>query len=356
MEDGMPKKVPPFVLIFLLCSLAALPFLPGTQDTAPAGEEILAKHLSSAGGEEKLASIKNFSFRTGPLTYYLSPDGRMKITSGEAPVITEVILINKSEAKRNCFNNITELPPLLKATQQTLALLRSGMFTLHNFAGNLEYSGLKKFGVSGYHTFTTQIGGLDVFLYLDQADYLLHRLVIRGFDPGSGTYEINHDYAGFQEYEGIKIPTTWFSSQVGTRGNQFTVSQVKFNQGLEPEFFDDGQVNVGQVKSGAGTLEGNIINVSFRRNMLTLGTNWTGKCFSDSGIADNDKLILTMRDKTFVVDFYAQAAPRSAYQAGSRFVAPNRQDENYIIMMLGPENSTLAEELEPLLPIRIKKQ
>jgi hypothetical protein len=37
-------------------------------------------------------------------------------------------------------------------------------------------------------------------------------------------------------------------------------------------------------------------------------------------------------------------------------MAPNRQDENYVILMLGPENSGLVEELEPLLPIKIKKQ
>jgi hypothetical protein len=318
--------------------------------------EILAKHLSSAGGEEKLAAVKNFSFRTGPLTYFLSPDGRMKITSGEDPVITEVTLVNKSEARRNRFNNITELAPLPKATQQALALLRSGMFTLKNFRDDLEYNGLKKLGISSYHMFTARMSRLNVHFYLDSDEFLLRRLVFRGFDPGQGTYEINHDYAAYQVFEGIQIPTTWFSSQVGTRGNQLTISRVMFNRTFAPDFFDSAELNIGGVKISAGTLEGNIINVTFRRNMLTIGTNWTAACVEEAGFITGDNLQLTIGDKTFQVDFYSEAAPRNAYQAGQRFLAPNRQDENFIILMLGPENSRLAEELEPLAPIRIQKQ
>ena len=280
----------------------------------------------------------------------------MKITSGEEPVITEVTLVNKSVARRNCFNNITELSPLPQATQQVLALLRSGMFTLKNFEQDLEYNGLKKFGISHYHMFTAQIGRLNVHFYLDPDEFLLRRLVFKGFDPGQGTYEINHDYASYQEFEGISLPTTWFSSQVGTRGNQLTMTDVMFNRTLPSDFFDSAEVNIGEVKISTASLEGNIVNVTFRRNMLTIGTNWTANCVEGAGFLNGDKLQLTIGDKTYQVDFYSEAAPRNAYQAGNRFMAPNRQDENFVILMLGPENSQLSEELVPLLPIRIEKR
>ena len=290
------------------------------------------------------------------MTYFLSADGSMKITAGEKPVITEVTLVNKSGAKRNCFNNITELSPLPQATQQVLALLRSGMFTLKNFEQVFEYSGLKKFGISNYHMFTAQIDRLNLHFYLDPDEFLLRRLVFKGFDPGQGTYEINHDYAAYQEFDGIRLPTTWFSSQVGTRGNQLMMTEVMFNRTLAPDFFENAEVNIGKVKISTASLEGNIVNITFRRNMLTIGTNWTANCVEGAGFLNGDKLHLTIRDKTYQIDFYSDAAPRNAYQAGNRFMAPNRQDENFIILMLGPENSLLAEELEPLLSIRLQKQ
>ena len=90
--------------------------------------------------------------------------------------------------------------------------------------------------------------------------------------------------------------------------------------------------------------------------MLTIGTNWTQTCIEGAGFSSGDKLLLIIRDRSYPIDFYSEAASRSAYQAGAKFMAPNQQDENYIILMLGPENSRLAEELEPLLPIKIQKQ
>lgn len=355
-EPSMFKRTLALIILGLISPGPAAFLLPYTGQSQADTAEILAKHFAAAGGADKLAAIKNFSFRTGPMTYYLSPDGKMKITSGDDPVITEVILVDKSAAIRNCFNNITDLPPRLHSTHKALALLRSGMFTLKNFQDTLEYVGLKKFGVTRQHMFMTQIGRLNVYFYLDPEEYLLRRLVIKGYDPGQGTYEINHDYAGYQTFEGIRMPTTWFSSQVGTRGNQLHVSQVTFNQDLGPDFFDNAEVNVGDVKISSGTLGGNIINVDFRRNMLTIGTNWTQKCTEEAGFSNGEKLLLTIRDKSFTIDFFSDAAPRSAYQAGRKFMAPNRQDENFVILMLGPENSRLMEELEPLLPIKLKKQ
>ena len=109
-------------------------------------EEVIEKNIQAFGGKEKLAHVKNFSFRTGTTSYYMSSDGRMKIAAGKDPVITEVILVDKEKVKRNCFNEITEFSGIQKSTYQTLALLQSGLFTLMKFKGQLKNQGLKKFG------------------------------------------------------------------------------------------------------------------------------------------------------------------------------------------------------------------
>ncbi len=327
--------------IFLSCSQA---------------NKIVEQNIMAAGGKENLSKIKNFSFRYGPTTYYLSSDGVMKLTEGQAPIITEVILIDKDKAQRNCFNNISEYSGLQKSISQSLALLRAGLFTLSNFQGQLKYHGLKNFGPQELHMLSTTLGDLEAEFYLDSKDYLLKRLVLKGYDEEQNKHEENHDFGPYQEIEGVKIPTSWFASQVGIRGSTVEVSDVKVNQPLEEDFFSNLDVNVGDVEIGQGSLKGNIVQSSFRRNILTIGTNWTEVCIQKAGFKAKDKLILQIADTELEIDFHEAFPPRNELGPGAKFMVPNRRGDNYLIYLISPEFSQLAEQLEPLLVIRIKKK
>ncbi|NIM57613.1 MAG: hypothetical protein GTO16_01545 [Candidatus Aminicenantes bacterium] len=318
-------------------------------------KDIIEKNIQAAGGHEALSKVKNYSFKHGLRTYYMAASGLMKQTEGKEPVITEIILVEEDKVRRNCFNNITELAGLLKSTYQCLAKLRSGLFTLANFKGQLEFKGQKKFGPENLYMVTTDIGNLKVEFYLDSDEFTLKRLVFKGFDESRGRYAVNHDFGPYQQIDGIMIPSSWYSSQVGTRGSNFGVSDVKINPSLDKDFFSSIDVNVGDVKIAEGALSGSIVESSFRRNMLLISTNWTDKCIEGAGFKSKDKLILQMGDREIEIDFYESFPPRETIGPGSKFMVPNRSSKNYIIYLISPEFKQLLEELEPLLPIRVKK-
>ena len=320
-------------------------------------QELIEKNIQSAGGPEKIAQIKNYSFKAGGKTYYLSEAGQMKIISGDDPIITEAVLVAQGDAKRNSYNQLSNFENLQKYTQLSLAKLRSGLFTLDKFQDQLEYLGLKKFGPREHHQLTTREGDLEIHFYIDSTDFSLKRAVFQGFDDEQGKYEINHDYSLLQEIDGINIPSSWFSSQLGvTRGSLIEVSDVTFNLPLEKDFFSSCEVNVGEVQISEGSLTGNIISSRFMRGRLQINTNWTKKSIQGAGFKAGDKLILGLPDQEIEVDFYDSSPPRNAYETGSKLMMPNRRDSNYIIIFSSPEFEGLAESLEPLSSIKMERK
>lgn len=338
-----------FTVCFLILSGSVVLF--GSQV-----DKIVEQNILAAGGKANLSKIKNYSFTYGSTNYYLSTDGVMKLTEGRTPIITEVTLNEKDKVRRNCFNNTTEFTGLQKSIYQCLARLRAGLFTLSHFQGQLKYHGLKSFGPQELHMLSTNMDGLQVEFYLGAQDSLLKRLVLKGYDEQQNKYEENHDFGPYQEIEDVKIPSSWFSSQVGTRGSSVEISDVKVNQPLEKDFFSNLDVNVGDVEIGQGFLKGNIVQSSFRRNILTIGTNWTDVCLQKAGFNAEDKLILQIADTELEIDFLESFPPRNSLGPGSKFMVPNRRGDNYLIYLISPEFSKLAEQLDTLSPIRVKKK
>ena len=205
-----PKKIGIFLTVFPLI------FTLSYGQVSP-GDEVLNKNIAAAGSADRLAGVDNLSFKTDQRTYYMSKEGNMKITVGTPPIITQSILAIESGVQRNCYNDITDVIPLMASTYRVQALLRSGFFTLRNFRDNLSYDGLKKYGIKSLHKFSTTIDKLDVEFYIDDGSFTLQRMVLKGVHPVTGTYEVNNDFGPYKDYEGIRMPSSWFASQVGTR-------------------------------------------------------------------------------------------------------------------------------------------
>lgn len=286
----------------------------------------------------------------------MSSDGLMKITDGKDPIITEAIVVDQNKVKRNCYNNITEITGLQKATYQILAKLRSGLYTLKNFQGQLDFQGLKKFGPKQYYLLTTSIDDLKAGFYLDKDEFRLKRIVFQGFDKTSGKYEVNHDIGPYLEMNGVKIPSSWFSSQVGARGTVNEITDLKINQALGKDFFSTMDINVGEVEIADASLNGNIVEFMFRRNMLMIGTNWTNACTKKAGFNTKDKLILQIDDEQIEIDFYETIPTRGTIVPGMKVMLPNQRSENYLIYLWSEEYRQLSEKLEPLLPIQVKRK
>ncbi len=323
----------------------------------PSLQEIVDKNIQAIGGKEKIDQIRNYSFKDEQTTYYVSLAGRMKLTSGKDPVITEVVLINEAGAKRNCFNKITEYGSFEETTYQYLAKLYGGLFTLSPFAEDLEFQGTRRFGPKMLHMLSTKANDLAMEFYVDSGNYLIERIVFRGHSPESGKYEVNHDIGPYQEIEGLKIPSSWFSSRVGTRGTAHQVTDVKWNLELDKDFFTDAQVKVGKTDFSGGILRGNIVDFSIMRgNRIMISTNWTDDCIQRAGFKSEDKLILMIDESRLELDFYASQPPRTAYGQDTILMLPSRSEENFVIYILASGYQELADQLEPLMPIQIKKK
>ena len=342
-----------FISTALLLVFSVSAYVHGQSDLSV--KEIMAKNIEAAGGTKNLSNVQNYSFRSGPTTYYMSKKGLMKQTEGRNDIITEVILVEKKKVRKNCFNDITEITGIQKSVYQCLAQLQSGVFTLQNFGKQLEYKGLKKFGPQNLYWVTTQFEDLTADFYLDSTHFTLKRMVFKGFDENQNLYEINYDFGPYEEFEGVSIPSSWFRSQVGTRGSTVEIADIKFNASLAKNFFSDLSINAGEVKIGKGSLKGNIIQSSFRRNILTISTNWTDKCIQGAGFKPNDKLILQIAGTDVEIELLESFPPRSSIGPGAKFMVPNPRSENYVIYLISKEFKDFAEQLEPLLLIHLKK-
>lgn len=339
------------ILVFFTC------FPPCISQENLSAEELVKRNIKAIGGKDKIEKIKNYSFQANQQMHYISSLEEMKIISGKEPIITGVILVNKDKVQRNCYNKITEIKGLTKATYQTLAKLRSGLFTLKNFRGQLVSKGIKKYGRDSFYKLTAEVGNLNVEFYVCPEKYLIRRMVFSGYDPVRGRYEVNHDFGYHQEIEGILLPVSWYSSQVGSRGNVNEISHVRINQSLEKDFFENRDVNVGKVEISQGILKGNIIDFdTSRKDTIVLSTNLTIDCIEKAGFEPKDTLILKIEDLQIEIVFHALRPPGSAYHPGAKMMIPNGRDENYIIYILSSEYEKLIEKLRPLLPIQIKEK
>lgn len=322
-------------------------------------DEIVEKNIQAIGGSDKIAEIENFSFRLGPSTYYIASDGQMKITVGKEPAIREVAVVNQDGVMKNSFNEITEISGIEKARIQCLARLYSGLFTLMNFRDELEFYGLKNFGPEKLYCLTTKIEDLDVSFYVDEEDSLIKRIVFKSYDPKRGKYEVNIDYGPYEEANGVKMPTSWFSSRVGGRGSEFQISDIKMNNKLEEGFLSKLDVNIGEVEVSSGVLKGNVIEFRTFRNNLYIITNWREKDVEKAGLKTKDSLIFLIDDMETEFVFYAsgrEVPPRSEFTKGARIMFLDRRRGNtYMIYFYATEFNQIADKLRPLLPIQVKK-
>lgn len=339
-----------FFLVFLI---AASDFSFSLQKLST--EDLVKKNIQAAGGNEKILQIKNYSFTFDSMRNCSSSDGRTKISAGRPPAVTEVICAGPDTVIRNSFNHLSEFNGLLKNTYQALALLRSGLFTLKNFSSQLEYKGTKTYGLKNYHVLGTLVGDLRVTFSLDPEEYLIRRIVFQGYDKTAGNYEINHDMGPYQDIEGIRIPSSWFSSEVGGRGVLYEISDVKWNEPLEDTFFSSLEINIGSVEALPGILKGAVVEFMYQRNLLLIGTNWTEEAIQKAGFSSKDKLKFRIKDLEVEIDFYDSTLPEGAMHPGAKLMIPNRRGENYHIYLWSQDFKKLSEEIKPLSPIEVRK-
>jgi hypothetical protein len=349
------------VMVALVLASAGRAAVPGR----PTLKEILRKNIEASGGKAKLGRVKSLSFRTGGTRHVVSAAGDLKVLVGKDPVVTEIIRVRGHKVESRSFDGTREITGPQKAVYATLAKVYAGAFSLMKFAGRLELEGAKSFGPETLYHLTAKgkNGSVATHFYLRADDFSLKRLVFQGTTPEGDKYEVNYDFAPFEEAEGLRLPLSWFVSQVGTRGNLAEVSEVKANQPLGAGFFSSMDLNMGSVKAGPGRLEGNVLDVTSSPNGLSVVTNWRRKDVDQAGFKSGDALSLRGGDQSagFIgsVVFYASAGELPppgdpGKDTGVLGPAP-RGGETFVLQLRGPSAQSLAEHLKVLAPILVEK-
>ena len=359
------KRWPAAVIIFLLF-LSAVSLISAQADLSL--KEILKKNLEASGGEEMLGQVKNLSFKTGGVRQIVSSAGELKVLTGKDPVVTEIIRVRGGKVDRSSLSGISEVTGPQKIVYQTLAKLYSGVFSLAKFSGQLKFEGLKSYGSEKFFHLTTTAteGPVSTHFYLGTDDFRLKRLVFHGTSAEGDRYEVNYDFAPFEEAEGLRLPLSWFASRVGAQGDLTEVTEVKANQPLTANFFSAMDLNMGAVKVGPGSLEGNVLDVDSFPNGLFVTTNWMKKDVEQAGFKSGEELTLRGGDqaKGFMtsVVFYATAGeiprPGRPGEPGKevRILGPARRGgATYILQVMGPSALGLAPKMTILSPISVMR-
>jgi hypothetical protein len=324
-------------------------------------KDILRKNLEASGGKAKLGQVKSLSFKTGGTRNVVSAAGELKVLTGKDPVVTEVVLVRRDRVQRKAFNSVSDITGPPKAVYQTLAKLYAGLFSLAKFDGQLKLEGLKAYGPEKLYHLTAKapVAGLAVSFFVSSADFHLKRLVFQGKTPDGDKYEVNYDFAPFEEAEGLSLPLSWFASQVGTRGNMTELAEVKINQPLARDFFATLETNVGQTEAAPGEMKGNILDFNASPFGLSIVTNWTKKDIEKAALKTGDKLILAMGGDEFELAFYALAGelpPPNQLGKGARILAPMpRGGQTFAVQIFGGDTAAIMAKLKALAPISVKK-
>jgi hypothetical protein len=327
----------------------------------PSVEDVLRKNIEAAGGKAKLNQVKTLSFRTGGTRNFVSASGELKAVTGKDPVVTEAVLIAGGKAVRNSFGVVTEVTGPQATVYETMAKLYAGLFSLAKFDGRLELVGVKSFGPEKlcHLTLKGPSGPVAVHFYLRTDDFLLKRLVFLGTTPDGDKYEVNYDFAPFEEVEGLKLPLSWFSSQVGTRGNMTEISEVKANVTLDKGFFDKAETNIGQTEAAPGQMKGNILDWDNSPYGLTIVTNWTRKDIDAAGLKTGDKLVLLLGEDEYGLTFFMQSSDLPPWndlaKVGPLLAPMSRGGETFAIQIMGEGGGSLAAKLTPLATVSVKK-
>ena len=343
--------------VFLLAALV-IPSSAGGDLTL---EDIVQKNIAASGGKEKIGQVQSFSFRTGNTRVVAAADGSLKLSTGKDPVVTEVIVVKDGLVRRNSYNTIVDVSDPEKTVYLTLAKLYSGLFSLIRFEGDLKLVGLESFGPEKlYHLILAKSGAVEVGLFLRTDDLRLKRLVIQGKTTEGDVYEVNTDFGPFEAVEGYDLPLSWFTSQVGTRGNMAEVADVKLNPPLAEDFFSELKVNVGAIEAGPGFLRGNVLDSNSSPFGLMIATNWRKNDIEKAGLRTGERLVFKVAGVESELVFYASPSElpsRDELSKGARLLMPMpRGGDTYIIQFVAVDTAAIASQLGPLTPIEVRKK
>ena len=272
-------------------------------------------------------------------------------------------MVNHHTIQEKNFLADGTLTPLEKVSNHCLASLLSGVFSLKNFKGRLEYQGIQSYGPIRYDVLTMREDGHDIRFYLDCSNHHIKRLVISGQDSLTRKYQSIYDYGDHKTIQGLTIPTMWYHSFLGPGGaseGSNKIENVQINRKLRNDFFSQGHLNFGSVTLRKHTIYGNAVGAFFRANtgLVVMATNIGRKDVKPLGLIHADELLVTIGNESYTGYFFPDKSinvPRHLFKPG--VILFGDISAPYLgFFMIGNDFMKYDKELPRLLEVSVRKK
>lgn len=237
------KKAPTIFIILLILIAGLSPLL--AQNTA----DILKKMIDAQGGEKLLSSIKDSTMSgtmemiqmglTGSLTMYQKEPNLMRM---EAEVMGMTITQAFDGEKAWMINPQTgaaeELPPEAADDIRRQALGNDALLHPEKYGISYNYKGKEQINGKDYFVLEQAFSdGFKATLYIDPDTYLVYKTKARTTNQMGIEVEAETIMSEYKKIEGMPVPQKLTILQDGEEFMTMTITEVKFNTGLEDSFF-----------------------------------------------------------------------------------------------------------------------
>lgn len=221
-----------------------------TPAAAARAMELMKGVAAAMGGAEKLAGIEDISAKgtitlTGPqgemqgeLTNEILYPDKGKVTVS-MPMGQMVQAFDGTHAWMRMGPEATAMPAVMNDEMKRGVLLAGGIgVTREALAGRAEVQALEPVEVSGKKVDVVQwtAGSQNVKLFIDPASHLIVKAAFRSTTP-QGAADAETVWSDFRDIGGIQVPGKVIMYRDGQKFSETTLTDVKFNVGLDPKGF-----------------------------------------------------------------------------------------------------------------------
>jgi len=295
-------------------------------------QNIITGTVRAVGEKTLVESVRSLQFETRGQTYSILANGTMRIESALArPKVYESFLAKQNRVTRNRLGTEQVLDGSEAERISVLGRFYGGLFTLKPFSQELKLLGTKPYGTQTMVLLNLMGRTVQVTFHVNTKTHLVERVVFASLMAAESGVQWSYDFSDHRPEQGLMLPHSIFSSQIGTDGTGSpgpqTLQNVRFNPDLTAQDFAAPKVDIGAWKKEGETLVGEILFPMFDDDLFVwIFTNWGLSEIQMMGWQPGDILLINCGGIEFESTFFFienQVNKPSVYQPGNSLFYQN---------------------------------
>lgn len=221
-----------------------------TGDSLAMGQTVFAKVVESLGGAEKVAAIKDISYKAA--VKIKTPMGQMEAKLAVAMILPDrvrqdiempmgkMILVRSPSGSFMTFGPETQDMPESEAAEMAKEMKRSPIPIAQAFAGGratINHAGTEKIGDVSAEILDVTNDGSEVRLFVDPSNGRILRSAYRSVGEKGPTDNIV-EYSDWKEIDGAWIAFSESVRENGEESQSAKIDEYKLNAGVDPKLFE----------------------------------------------------------------------------------------------------------------------